>query len=258
MNLLAHFATIVAVGGITASASAQTLEVRHTAPDNRRTAIAWMSNREYADVVPTLQFRSANTLPRDLELFRVPDGSLRLGVKPAKEVESLRRGKTTYPAATLSASPVVCTLPAEADGVCEIELALDFGRARKIDLVLANEAGESVRMTCDVHDAKKRTFAMYRQQSGATDFSLAFPATTVAPMLQTGHKCTLRIFLDRCSVEVFGDDGEFAMTNLVFPSSPYTSLTLSSEGGAARRWIWPNRCRRGETAITRCNNSSEP
>ncbi len=204
------------------------------APDNRRTAIAWMSNWEYADVVPTLQFRSANTLPRDLELFRASDGTLRLGSKPVKEVESLRRGKTSFPAATLSASPVVCTLPAEANGVCEIEFALDFGRARKIDLVLANEAGESVRMTCDIHDAKKKNFTMYRQQSGATDFSLAFPATAVAPIFRAGHKCTLRIFLDRCSIEVFGDNGEFVMTNLVFPASPYTSLTLSAEGGAAR------------------------
>jgi len=204
------------------------------APDGRCTAIAWMSNWEYADAVPTMQFRSANTLPRDLELFRIPDGSLRLGVKPAGEVESLRRGKTVLPAAALSASPVVCALPAEADGVCEIELALDFGHARKIDLLLSNEAGESVRMTCDIHHAKTQTFTMYRQQSGAADFNLAFPATTSAPMLRTGHKCTLRIFLDRCSVEVFGGDGEFAMTNLVFPSSPYTSLRLSAEGGAAR------------------------
>ncbi len=204
------------------------------APDNRRTAIGWMSNWEYADAVPTQQFRSANTLPRDLDLFRVADGTLRLGVKPAREVEGLRRDRRSLPAATLSASPVVRTLPAEADGVCEIEVALDFGRARKVNLVLSNEAGESVEMICDAGDPKKQSFAMYRQQSGATDFSLAFPAATVAPMHLAGHKCTLRIFLDRCSVEVFGDNGDFAMTNLVFPTSPYTTLTLSAEGGAAR------------------------
>ena len=125
-------------------------------------------------------------------------------------------------------------MPAEADGVCEIELALDFGRARKINLMLSNEAGERVCMTCDLPDPKKRTFAMYRQQSGATDFSLAFPATTVAPMSGAGNKYTLRLFLDRCSVEVFGANGEFAMTNLLFPASPYTLLTLSAEGSAAR------------------------
>ena len=100
--------------------------------------------------------------------------------------------------------------------------------------MLSNEAGERVCMTCDLPDPQKRTFVMHRQQSGATDFSLAFPATTVAPMPGAGNKCTLRLFLDRCSVEVFGANGEFAMTNLLFPASPYTSLTLSAEGGAAR------------------------
>lgn len=54
-------------------------------------------------------------------------------------------------------------------------------------------------------------------------------------MPRAGRKCTLRIFLDRCSIEVLGDNGEFAMTDLVFPASLYTSLTLSAEGGGAAR-----------------------
>lgn len=40
------------------------------APDNRRTAIGWMSNWQYAAEVPTMQFRSANTLPREIGLFK--------------------------------------------------------------------------------------------------------------------------------------------------------------------------------------------
>ena len=31
----------------------------------------------------------------------------------------------------------------------------------------------------------------------------------------------LRLFIDRSSVEAFGDGGRFAMTNQVFPSEPY-------------------------------------
>ena len=34
MNLLAHMATFAAVVGMTAAVSAQTLDIRHTAPDN--------------------------------------------------------------------------------------------------------------------------------------------------------------------------------------------------------------------------------
>ena len=36
------------------------------APDNRRTLIGWMNNWQYAAEVPTLQYRSANTLPLQL------------------------------------------------------------------------------------------------------------------------------------------------------------------------------------------------
>ena len=35
-------------------------------------------------------------------------------------------------------------------------------------------------------------------------------------------------------MEVFGNDGRFVMTNLVFPSVPYTTLSLSSQGGNAK------------------------
>ena len=38
-------------------------------PEKRHTVIAWMSNWQYANNVPTKQFRSANTLPRDIELY---------------------------------------------------------------------------------------------------------------------------------------------------------------------------------------------
>ena len=35
-------------------------------------------------------------------------------------------------------------------------------------------------------------------------------------------------------MEVFGNNGEFVMTNLVFPRTPYTSLSVSSDGGNAK------------------------
>ena len=46
------------------------------APDGRRTVIGWMSNWQYAPEVPKMQYRSANTLPREMGLFRGDDGQL--------------------------------------------------------------------------------------------------------------------------------------------------------------------------------------
>ena len=53
-------------------------------------------------------------------------------------------------------------------------------------------------------------------------------------IVENKKKVSLRIFIDKSSMEVFGNDGKFVMTNLVFPNSPYSSISISSEGGNAK------------------------
>jgi sucrose-6-phosphate hydrolase SacC (GH32 family) len=201
------------------------------APDNRHTAIAWMSNWQYANEVPTMQFRSANTLPRDLELFRAADGDLYLSVKPAKEVDSMRDTRYAHGAAAATESGVGYALPTANDGVCEIDLGYNLKGAQNFTIELSNEAGEKVTMRYDV---RKKTFLMDRQNSGYTKFSKHFPTATVAPTLSNKSTGSLRLYIDRCSIEAFDGDGRFAMTNLVFPTTPYTTVTVSSDNGKAR------------------------
>ena len=202
------------------------------APDNRRTSIAWMSNWEYADVVPTMQFRSANTLPRDLvDLFRAPDQRLYISVKPSPEVESLRGEKQSFSQIQLTSKAVNYELPA--DGLCEIDFDLNFIKTRTVNILLSNDEGESVLMLYDLRE-NRRQFTMHRQNSGDTSFSTNFPATTVAPLHNWNRKNSLRLFIDRSSIEAFDGDGHFAMTNLVFPTKPYTHLSIHTTGGDAR------------------------
>ena len=70
---------------------------------------------------------------------------------------------------------------------------------------------------------------MDRNKSGDTSFSEAFPFVTVAPTYGDIHQ--LRIFIDNCSIEAFDAEGKMAMTNLVFPSEPYTMIKV--KGGKA-------------------------
>jgi fructan beta-fructosidase len=60
------------------------------APEGRHTVIAWMSNWQYANAVPTKQFRSANSLPRDIELFKGDDGEYYICTTPSPELVALR------------------------------------------------------------------------------------------------------------------------------------------------------------------------
>lgn len=55
------------------------------APGGRQVALAWMSNWQYANQVPTLQFRSANSIPRDLTLF-TDGGETWLASTPSSEM----------------------------------------------------------------------------------------------------------------------------------------------------------------------------
>lgn len=174
------------------------------APDGRRIALAWMSNWQYANQVPTQQFRSANSVPRDLNLFEYK-GETYCSVTPSKELLALRGKKVKKPTQT-------CEIVVDTKGKAEIELS--------------NTKGEKVIMN---YDAQNHTFSMDRNKSGDTSFSEAFPFVTVAPTYGDIHQ--LRIFIDNCSIEAFDAEGKMAMTNLVFPSEPYTMIKV--KGGKA-------------------------
>lgn len=202
------------------------------APDNRRTAIGWMSNWQYAAEVPTMQYRSANTLPREIGLFRGADGQIYASSTPSPEVTALR-DKLVVNASKVSVkkNARVYTLPAVNDGVCEIIVDFDAQKADSLEFVLSNKAGDRVVMR---YNSADRTISFDRRESGIVDFSESFPAVTVAPTFEKNGKVTLRIFIDRSSIELFGNDGRFVMTNIVFPNEPYNTLSVSSAGGNAR------------------------
>ncbi|MDE7080650.1 MAG: GH32 C-terminal domain-containing protein [Muribaculaceae bacterium] len=202
------------------------------APQGRRTVIGWMSNWEYAADVPTLQFRSANTLPREIGLFKGADGQVYAASVPSPELEAMRgRVAVNRRNASVGSKPVQFALPAENSGICEILLDLDAQKAAKVDITLSNKGGDKVVM---VYDAAAHTLSFDRTKSGVVDFSDAFPAVTVAPTFETDGKVQLRLYIDRSSIELFGNGGRFAMTNLVFPTAPYDSMSVSSTGGKAK------------------------
>lgn len=202
------------------------------APDGRRVALGWMSNWQYAADVPTMQFRSANTLPREMGLFRAPDGEVYASSAPSPELEALR-GKLAAKVkkTTVGRKARSFALPSENGGICEILMDIEASKAKTMNVVFSNSQGEKVVMQ---YDPAAATLSFDRTQSGITDFSEGFPAVTVTPTHEASGRIALRIFVDRSSMEVFGNDGEFVMTNLVFPRTPYTALSVSAEGGNAK------------------------
>ena len=160
------------------------------APDGRHTMIAWMSNWEYANNVPTMQFRSANTIAREPFLYNV-DGKVYLGRRPSPEYAGTGLDKTV-----------------KVKGSCTV--------------TLSNENGEEFVIT---YDQNAMTLSCDRSRSGMVDFSQHFNTVATAPVCR--RITSFRIFVDNCSVEVFANDGEVCMTSLVFPSQPLNTVTVN-------------------------------
>ena len=197
------------------------------APDNRRIAIAWMSNWQYANDVPTSQYRSPNSVPRDLSLFTV-DGETYLQSAPSPELLALRDAskKRSF---QVNGTRTIKDMIAGNEGAYEIELTIENQHADVIGLRLYNDKGEEVDMQ---YDMKEKKFSMDRRKSGKVSFNENFPMLTWTAIESGKDALKLRLFVDKSSVEAFGDGGRFAMTNQVFPSEPYNHIDFYSKGGA--------------------------
>ncbi len=192
------------------------------APDGRAMVVAWMSNWQYATQLPTRQFRSANSLARDLGLIQTKDGEWLVSVKPSPEFEALRNGKPVRKSFTATSKPRTFELPSN---LCEINLS--FARKDGADLLirLSNENGEYVDLA---YDGEKYTFD--RSRSGQVGFNPDFPVPASAPASDASVQ-GVKLILDVSSIEIFDAEGYWAMTSLVFPETPYTHISVSTDKG---------------------------
>ena len=191
------------------------------APDGRCIALGWMSNWQYQAVLPTSQYRGSNTLARDLTLYK-ENGDYFLKSAPSPEIESLRGEKVSVPSFKVSDTYEINSLLEHNDGAYEIEMTIKNSGASKIVFSLLNAKDEKIYM---YYNVPQKQFVMDRSESGLTDFSKDFPAVTVAPVGDTD------MFIDKSSIEVFGEDGKYVMTNRVFPNAPYNRLQFESVRG---------------------------
>ena len=71
--------------------------------DGRRIYLGWMSNWRYANQVPTKEWRSAMTLPRELSLT-AGEAGVRLIQKVVPEIDSIRKGSEVYQDVTVESN----------------------------------------------------------------------------------------------------------------------------------------------------------
>ena len=169
--------------------------------DGRRLFIGWMSNWDYAQVVPTYKWRSAMTIPRELKLY-FANRRYRVHSKPVDELNAY--------------------VIDDSSGQQDSTFLITAGVAGDFEIAISNSSNEEISIKLEEGKLK-----FDRSRSGNTDYSEGFGSIHEVDM-EAIIPSEIQVFVDVSSIEVFINDGEIVMTELVFPNEPYTQV--SSEG----------------------------
>ncbi|MGY4544181.1 fructan beta-fructosidase [Arthrobacter sp. UYNi723] len=199
------------------------------APDNRRLMIAWMNNWEYANHIPTSPWRSPMSLAREVSLRSI-DGKARLIQEAAGDFASISGAGETFTLEETEISDCTRSLDGAAGTSQRIDVTFTPGSADEFGLIVRGNGAHGTRIGIQ---PAQGTLHIDRRTSGRTDFHESFPSVDTAPIraIDGGYKLT--IFVDSCSVEVFAQDGQVTMTELIFPAPTNTGLAVYALGGTA-------------------------
>jgi len=172
------------------------------APTNRgkKLFMGWMSNWDYAQVVPTYKWRSSMTLPRELSLVEL-DGQFRI-----KQQFRLDGGNGFR---------------------ANLEPTMGLRGANTFGINFSTEPQWSLRMTSaagDTLDIWTTVDSIYidRSKCGLVDFEASFKNVMRGPRKTNG--AAYKMYMDVMSLELLADDGLTAMTATFFPKAPFNKL----------------------------------
>lgn len=189
---------------------------------NRKVFIGWMSNWAYANIVPTVNWRSANTVVRELAIEKAGDKYL-VSSAPVKEIDVLKA--TSYDAKNIKTKNINITAKAgKLNGPAILKLTAD--ELKEFNITLSNNAGEKVVFG---YGKTANQYFIDRSQSGKIDFANDFGNKIVAPRFSTNKNTDITLVIDVASVEVFADKGLSVLTAIFFPTSDYTDITITSK-----------------------------
>ncbi|SKB75653.1 fructan beta-fructosidase [Parapedobacter luteus] len=194
--------------------------------DDRRVFIGWMNNWDYANVVPTGNWRGAATIARDLDVTSI-NGKWYVTSKPVPELENITELIHELQEQTADETSIK-----RVAGEVPSTYRLDFMAKADKDFTvkLRNDANEWVDIG---YDAVAKQFFIDRRQSGNTSFKDNFASRDVAPRIGTDGSIRMSVFVDVASLELFADDGLTVMTEVFFPTTVYNDIILQGGDGQA-------------------------
>lgn len=197
--------------------------------DEKRTWIAWMSNWQYAQDVPTEPWQGVQSLPREVYLKTLPEG-VRLIQKPITALREIREDEISFSDIDIDDLYDLTELHGITGTEYEMILDLKIQDADTAGVLVRKGSGQQ---TVIGFDSIENTVFTDRENSGKTTFSSSFPGISYGPADAENGLIRLHIFVDRSTVEVFVNNGKTVISDLIFPDIDSNGIALFSRGGSA-------------------------
>ena len=194
--------------------------------DGRKIFMGWMSNWDYANNVPTKNFRSAMTVAREL---KIANNGKHLVVSnyPVSETKTLRALESAKKDVVVEKEVVLSNLLDKNKGTYEIEMTLKPQNAGIFGFILQNSKNEELEFRFDMTTG---FFSIHRHKSGLVDFEGRFAAGMNAPLVKK-DAYKVRVLVDKASAEIFINEGELALTSIFFPTEVMNKLKFYTKEG---------------------------
>ena len=198
-------------------------------PENRRLGIGWMSNWQYAQVVPTEKWRSAMTCARVLTLHKTSQGLLlKTGLVP--DLYKLRLRKLSFNRrSNLVPSQLFTSMLDWNEAPLDVELATPDGEVPGFEFTLWSNGGDTISFG---YDANKKDYFIDRSKI-SSPFDERFAERHLAPRKEFAKAQNLRILIDRSSIEFLADDGYTVLTDSYFLRGNRAGLNLDGDAGVS-------------------------
>ena len=204
-----------------------------TVNGNEKISMGWMNNWDYAQLLPTHPWRGAMSIPKKLSLTHI-HGKKFLTSHPVNELEKLRvQDEILEPVKVRDEVVLSEGLKNES---LPLEIILNFRTQKHTQIGFAERfgiklSGSSNQMRIG-YDNYHGAFYIDRSRSEITNISETYSTSSYAPYLQTDSITTMRILIDRSSVELIGEEGKRSVTSRFFTKEPLSQISLYAHNGS--------------------------
>jgi fructan beta-fructosidase len=198
-------------------------------PDERTLFIGWMSNWQYANTVPTHNWRSATTIARELSLV-FENNEYWLISLPVSEFNSLKGTSVSLLKGFISGEKEIPDSGSLLKIPCEINITFQLLEAKipeNFGVIFSNKNNEFIKIN---YETAKEQLQFDRTFSGNTDFSNDFPGMFPAPCI-VNNTLQMQLILDEASLEIFAQNGRTVLTHIFFPTESYNRIKVFAEKG---------------------------